>query len=143
MVWSRRSSSQCELLGERWCNPPSPVWHPTTTSSPPNSPGLSSEPTLSAKGNETVSSLCSFLSEIYGLALSLFLYVMIKYCLSAQWIPKAKGKSLCPHIICKLSLSPRTDLFTGTESVLYYPVVTLPCLSFLFNVMLSHSRSSV
>lgn len=60
---------------------------------------------------------------------SLFLYVMIKYCLSAQLIPKAKGKSLCPHIICKLSPSLRTDLFTGRESVPYYPAVTLPCLA--------------
>lgn len=68
---------------------------------------------------------------------------MIKYCLSAQLIPKAKGKSLCPHIICKLSLSLRTDLFTGRESVLYYPAVTLPCLSSLFNVMPSHSCCSV
>ena len=74
---------------------------------------------------------------------SLFLYVMIKYCLSAQLIPEAKGKSLCPHIICKLSLSQRTDLFTGRESVLYYPAVTLPCLSSLFSVMPSHSCCSV
>lgn len=74
---------------------------------------------------------------------SLFLYVMIKYCLSAQLIPEAKGKSLCPHIICKLSLSQRTDLFTGRESVLYYAAVTLPCLSSLFSVMPSHSCCSV
>lgn len=73
---------------------------------------------------------------------SLFLYVMIKYRLSAQLIPKAKRKSLCPHIICKLSLSPRTDLFTGTECVLYYTAVTPPCLS-LFNVIPSHSFCSV
>lgn len=69
----------------------------------------------------------------------LFLYVMIKYRLSAQFIPEAKGKSLCPHIICKPSPSLRTDLFTGRKSALYYSVVTPPWLSSLFNVMPSHA----
>lgn len=114
----------------------------------PNSPGLGSKSTPDQQcqpgGNENVSSLLFIaITDLWTCFASLLLYVMIKYCLSAQWIPKAKGKSLCPHIICKLSLSPRTDLFTGRESVLYYPAVTLACLSSLFNVMPSHSCCSV
>lgn len=126
--------------------PPQPPPHP-----PPNSPGLGSgskstpDQHCQPGGNERAVSSSLFISigDLWTCFASLFLYVMIKYCLSAQLIPKAKGKSLCPHIICKLSLSPRTDLFTGRESVLYYPAVTLPCLSSLFNVMPSHSCCSV
>lgn len=116
--------------------------------SPPMSPGQSkSTPDQHDQpgGKERAVSSSLFISvwDLWSCFASLFLYVMIKYCLSAQLIPKAKGKSLCPHIICKLSPSPRTDLFTGRESVLYYPAVTLPCLSSLFSVMPSHSRCSV
>lgn len=118
---------------------------------PPNSPGLGSgsksipDQRCQPGGSERAVSSSLFISigDLWTCFASLFLYVMIKYCLSAQLIPKAKGKSLCPHIICKLSLSLRTDLFTGRESVLYYPAVILPCLSSLFNVMPSHSCSSV
>ena len=106
---------------------------------PPDSPGLSSgskstpDQHCQPGGKERVVSSSLFISigDLWTCFASLFLYVMIKYCLSAQLIPKAKGKSLCPHIICKLSVSLRTDLFTGRESVLYYPAVTLPCLSSL------------
>lgn len=133
---SRRPSGHCRPWGERWRNPPHPPH--------PSSPGLGSKSTPDQQcqpgGNENVSSLLFIaITDLWTCFASLLLYVMIKYCLSAQWIPKAKGKSLCPHIICKLSLSPRTDLFTGRESVLYYPAVTLVCLSSLFNVMPSHS----
>lgn len=118
---------------------------------PPNSPGLGSgskstpDQRCQPGGNERAVSSFLFISvgDLWTCFASLFLYVMIKYCLSAQLIPKAKRKSLCPHIICKLSLSLRTDLFTGRESVLYYPAVTLPCLSSLFNIMPSHSCCSV
>lgn len=89
------------------------------------------------------SSLFISIGDLWTCFASLFLYVMIKYCLSAQLIPKAKGKSLCSHIICKLSLSPRTDLFTDWECVGYYPAVALLCLSSLFNIMPSHSWCSV
>lgn len=88
------------------------------------------------------SSLFVSVGDLWTCFASLFLYVMIKYCLCAPLIPKAKGKSLWPHIICKPSPSLRTDLFTGRESVLYYPAVMLPCLSSLFNVMPSHSCRS-
>lgn len=60
-----------------------------------------------------------------------------------NWYPGPKGKSLCPHIICKLSPSPRTDLFTGWESVLYYAAATRLRLSSSFNVTASHSGCSV
>lgn len=126
--------------------PPKPPPHP-----PLNSPGLSSGSKCTPDqhcrpgGNERAVSSSLFISigDLWTCFASLFLYVMIKYCLSAQLIPKAKGKSLCPQIICKLSLSLRTDLFTGRESVLYYTAVTLPCLSSLFNVIPSHSCCSV
>lgn len=87
-------------------------------------------------GNERAvsSSLCVSIGDLWTCFASLYLYVMIKYRLSAQLIPEAKGKSLCPHIICKPSPSLRTDLFTVRESVLYYPTVTPPCLSSLLNV---------
>lgn len=89
------------------------------------------------------SSLLISVGDLWTCLAFLFLYVMIKYCLSAQLIPKAKGKSVCPHIICKLSPSLRTDLFTGRKSVLYYSAVTPPRLSSLFNVMPARSYCSV
>ena len=133
LVYSRRTSGDCGLSGERWTTPPypQPSLAPAQLPPPPAPPGWAlgaSQPETSSSSQGATNGLfhlpCSFLLEIYGLVFaSLLLYVMIKYCLSAQLIPKAKGKSLCPHIICKLPLSPRTDLFTGREFVLYYPDV--------------------
>lgn len=151
LVCSRRPSGDCGLSVRDGATP-SPVYHPHNhPSSSPQPPraGLweqvNPRPALPAGGHERAVSSSLFISigDLWTCFASLFLYVMIKYCLSAQLIPKAKGKSLCPHIICKLSFSLRTDLFTGRESVLYYPAVTLPCLSSLFNVMPSHSWCSV
>lgn len=140
------------LSGERWNNPRAqsstriPPPHPPNNSLGSGS-GSKSTPDqrCQPRGNKWAVSSSLFMSigDLPTCFASLLLYVMIKYCLSAQLIPKAKGKSLCPRIICKPSLSPRTDLFTGWESVLYYTAVTLPCLSSLFNVMPSHSRCSV
>ncbi len=152
LVRSRRPSGDCGLSGEGWCNPPSQSSTPTTTSTPsPQLPWaklweqVNPRPVLPAGGQWKGCFIFLFVSigDLWTCFAFLFLFVMIKYCLSAQLIPKAKRKSLCPHIICKLSLSPRTDLFTGRESVLYYPAVTLPCLSSLFNIMPSHSCCSV
>lgn len=118
--------------------PPQPPPHPPT-----NSPGLGSASKSTSDLDAAVSSsLFVSVGDLWTCFASLFLYVMIKYCLCAPLIPKAKGKSLWPHIICKPSPSLRTDLFTGRESVLYYPAVMLPCLSSLFNVMPSHSCRS-
>lgn len=124
--------------GERWSNPPAQLslaTPPTATSSPSQTPlgwtlGGKSTPDQHCQpgGNRRAVSSPPFIctGDLWTCFASLFLYVMIKYCLSAQLIPEAKGKSLCPQIICKLSLSPRTDLFAGGGSVLCYPAVTLP-----------------
>lgn len=106
--------------------------------------GVRDQTSNARRGNERVSSLLLISTEdLWTCFGPLFLSVIIKYCLSAQQIPKAKGKSLCPNIICKLPLPPRTDLLTGRESVLYYRAATPPCLSSPFNVMPSHSCCSV
>lgn len=150
-VWlacSRRPSGECGLSGEWWSNPAAQSSTPTTTSSPPHQlpwAGFCEQVNLrlGRGGVQAVSSsLFVSVGDLWTCFASLFLYVMIKYCLCAPLIPKAKGKSLWPHIICKPSPSLRTDLFTGRESVLYYPAVMLPCLSSLFNVMPSHSCRS-
>lgn len=118
----RRLSGDCGLLGERGSNPPAQSCTPKTTSHLPLislglRSGSKSTPDQHCRpgGNERAVSSSLFISsrDLWTCFASLFLYVMIKYCVSAQLIPKAKGKSLCPHIICKLSLSLRTDLFTG------------------------------
>lgn len=121
--------------------PPSPSESHGQSSVNKSTPDQQCQP--GGKQRAVSSSLFISVGDLWTCLASLFLYVMIKYCVSAQLIPKAKGKSLCPHIICKLSPSLRTDLFTGRKSVLYYSAVTPPRLSSLFNVMPSHSYCSV
>lgn len=113
--WSRRPSGDCGLEGERWSNPeahPHMPHHPPTTSP---SPPLLSPPLPRARlweqvdpkpalllggwwgGRQWAVSSPLFIST--GApptgAASLFLYIVIKYRLSAQPLPEAKGKSLC------------------------------------------------
>lgn len=150
MVCSRRPRGDCGLLGERWSNPEAQSGTPTTpllgeshgqSSVNKSTPYQHCQP--GGKQRAVSSSLLISVGDLWTCLAFLFLYVTIKYCLSAQLIPKAKGKSVCPHIICKLSPSLRTDLFTGRKSVLYYSAVTPPRLSSLFNVMPAHSYCSV
>lgn len=157
-VWpgrSRTPSGACGLVAEGWSNPPKPsLAHPqnhllTLPSTPPglrsgSRSTLDQHCRLSGGGGRIVSSsLLISVGDLWTGLASLLLCVMIKYYPSAQLIPTAKGKSLCPHVICKLSLSLRTDLFTCAELLLHCTVLTLRCLTSLFNAIPSHSCCSV
>lgn len=112
-VWGGKGkhpfSSVCHPLNPP-TQPPAPLGSAWGATLPPIYPG----PAIPARGHRRPVFIFSVHcgGDLWAcFAFLVFLMLFNKYCPSTQLIPKAKGKSLWPHIICKLSFSLRTDLF--------------------------------